>query len=1494
MPSYLKTTAPSGGFGTVFKVIKKTLTGSVSQSVPSQVQPTIVGGAPNLQDLLTQVSTSSNENKRIEAAERIRQSIDVYSVSSIPEIWYTVKDMVAYDGKEDSSNRRKTGLKLMITCIQRDEYTSGSRMAYYYSIVNNFNVDDFDLQLRALKELTGNGRSMDDLFFTAKRIPSVLIEWFQKLAEQPESNKKLHDLLVYIKDSFTQNSIFFDRTDIINLITMTIETAQNRLTIYHRHTSARDIDDTQIDSIIRDCLEILELITTHAFIPSHTLPQLVNMLCLVPEPSSLSGQVWKLVDKLSRGYISHNFFIGLCNVLKSPKDSKPYILQTSAFYLQCLVQLYVAEKRDSDLLIIDVMEAYNLSIDSKSLNPELDFFIVSCLYNLLKDPNTREQFTYDIWESEEYSPLTLIERICRRFKQTDITTSSQKLRGALGQIFKLIAEFYSKNNFLGPREAIIEFYISIADCVDESCALTVIEHTKNFQYCNPLSPDWVTKTNQLLDHFFDPSKWGFAVRSAVLDLIQDIFSLADDSSEDEMKALIKKIFHNLIDEPDSEVFVKKVKLFELICMDASISIFIFISDLILYIYKLHQYNSELNTNSYGSMYNVGDNELESDVTDERKKLIVRTFCTIFASTFCDNPSKAKITYTNLMRIIKLTSNDPRPYIEAARLLSRLRASADDFIFISTPLNMDGLSASVGRNLFGVPDAEKYKLTMLWWYPETVSYLNETNLEIASNVLKTQPPDVKDEDNTLDISLWFDEILRVIQYGAPWEIYSFIWAHLGPQLANIQFFRGTANKIQKLRVTICDQIVDSKKIPSVKFPSDVSRSDIKVTFIRTTSSLLSYHDSFSKQDEDYIVSSFVDGFSSSEKAIVPCIHGLTVSCYELPLSVKKFISKIFIILQARISNSTISPHILEFLVTLARLPSLTDNLNFDEVKIVFGIAIRYINDAIELSKQERPAEPTLPVMGPTVGSIQNTINSSDSKLLSQYLLVLAYNVIATWFLALPISQRKHMASFIIKPLRSILASSDMLKAQTLACLDMIYRFTYSNLDLTLHTTRRGPAPKKLTTIQRWIYGSSIVSIETDTKTGETQIIIRRPSGTAIFNLQMDPSAIPSWVEENIKKIKSYPPDALPDIYPNITDAFTPSDILLRLMVPVDTTSEVKPIKIPDDPALLRTINTVFDLTSVVDNHSVGVIYIAPGQRHEEEILRNSVGSAHYNRFLKGLGKLVKLKGNHKIYRGGLNNVDDTDGEYAYFWSDKITQMIYHVTTMIPNNPNDPQFTNKKRHIGNDFINIFFDESEIPFEFGLVKSQFNFVNISITPMSCTFSSSGAFIESDNLELRKDKETRMFYKVRAICKPGLPSIFAACHLKIVSEDSLPSFIRNLSIVSSKFAAVWSRRNTSISSWQLRLEHINQLRENVAKSKQNSLQANPQTTPQQPQPQQTVEKKEDSTVTSSILNQLSDELSRSTADFEKEEELFVMDQPEKDDDHLKLLKDLDFFSFT
>lgn len=106
--------------------------------------------------------------------------------------------------------------------------------------------------------------------------------------------------------------------------------------------------------------------------------------------------------------------------------------------------------------------------------------------------------------------------------------------------------------------------------------------------------------------------------------------------------------------------------------------------------------------------------------------------------------------------------------------------------------------------------------------------------------------------------------------------------------------------------------------------------------------------------------------------------------------------------------------------------------------------------------------------------------------------------------------------------------------------------------------------------------------------------------------------------------------------------------------------------------------------------------------------------------------VRLKGNRRIYTGGLDINKDVDGEYAYVWSDKVTQMMFHTTTMMPHtNANDTSSSGKKRHIGNDFINIYFDESELPFKFDVIKSQFNFINIVVTPVSINFSKSAKFM-------------------------------------------------------------------------------------------------------------------------------------------------------------------------
>ena len=65
---------------------------------------------------------------------------------------------------------------------------------------------------------------------------------------------------------------------------------------------------------------------------------------------------------------------------------------------------------------------------------------------------------------------------------------------------------------------------------------------------------------------------------------------------------------------------------------------------------------------------------------------------------------------------------------------------------------------------------------------------------------------------------------------------------------------------------------------------------------------------------------------------------------------------------------------------------------------------------------------------------------------------------------------------------------------------------------------------------------------------------------------------------------------------------------------------------------------------------------------------------------------------------------------------MTEIVFHVTTQMPTNlEHDPQCIRKKSHIGNDFVNIIFNNSGLPFRFDMFPSDFNFVYIVITPES-----------------------------------------------------------------------------------------------------------------------------------------------------------------------------------
>lgn len=130
--------------------------------------------------------------------------------------------------------------------------------------------------------------------------------------------------------------------------------------------------------------------------------------------------------------------------------------------------------------------------------------------------------------------------------------------------------------------------------------------------------------------------------------------------------------------------------------------------------------------------------------------------------------------------------------------------------------------------------------------------------------------------------------------------------------------------------------------------------------------------------------------------------------------------------------------------------------------------------------------------------------------------------------------------------------------------------------------------------------------------------------------------------------------------------------------------------------IRSIR-LLDLLTPFETHKIGVLYVAPGQRGKDQILRNEHGSVRYQNMLEKIANLVRLKDvdQQMCFIGGLDNATDNDGKHAYCWADHLTQVVFHVATLMPTKDRDPDCNDKFRHIGNDFVCIVYNESGRPF-------------------------------------------------------------------------------------------------------------------------------------------------------------------------------------------------------
>ncbi|PSR83354.1 hypothetical protein BD289DRAFT_467768 [Coniella lustricola] len=675
---------------------------------------------------------------------------------------------------------------------------------------------------------------------------------------------------------------------------------------------------------------------------------------------------------------------------------------------------------------------------------------------------------------------------------------------------------------------------------------------------------------------------------------------------------------------------------------------------------------------------------------------------------------------------------------------------------------------------------------------------------------------------LRITAWLDAILHNLTSGCDWEVYSFCLVHMPSQLSNHALFKDAIPQILDARRILCEQ---SKHNLFQDPPpaTGLRRPEVNICIFQSLTTIMSYHQHFQKPEDDDLVRTFLQGIGHSTAKT--CIHALTICCHEMPLATTKALVTILQKMSTVITQPYVAVHILEFLAGLARLPALYSNFIDDEFRIIFGMCFRYLDTVRDKKRNARNS-----YSGDAVAATIHTTHDYDmlgqpttSDDLPQYVYALAYHVIIFWFLALRLSDRAKHVGWIAKRLFQGPDGGLISDEQALITMDFMQRVAYADADESVESSWFSDLKSSDYTEKRWIIANSLISIKQHKSTPWVQLTKRQPSGTSFYTIRHNVRPPPAHQVEFFGRGGSTRGSVA-------TDGALPSHLLVHLLssIPQSLEPALRPLPLPDDEAVGRSIK-IFDRISPVDGHKVGIIYIGENQTNESDILQNVSGSADYVEFLNGIGTLTKLKG-ADFNTQGLDREYDTDGQYTFCWRDRLTEIVFHVITQMPTHlDHDPQCINKKKHIGNDFVNIVFNDSGLPFNFETFPSEFNYVYIVITP-----ESRASFVASRENALKGHRRTSEhgenefdgengdagyidpsmyapFFKVQVMSKEGFPEISPCAATKMVDLKALPDFVRLLALNASVFSVVWANRELGEypSSWRSRLREITRLRE-------------------------------------------------------------------------------------
>ncbi|KAJ3446190.1 tuberin [Anaeramoeba flamelloides] len=213
---------------------------------------------------------------------------------------------------------------------------------------------------------------------------------------------------------------------------------------------------------------------------------------------------------------------------------------------------------------------------------------------------------------------------------------------------------------------------------------------------------------------------------------------------------------------------------------------------------------------------------------------------------------------------------------------------------------------------------------------------------------------------------------------------------------------------------------------------------------------------------------------------------------------------------------------------------------------------------------------------------------------------------------------------------------------------------------------------------------------------------------------------------------------------------------------------------------RSINEL-DKRLSRETQKIGVIYVGKNQRSQNEILKNEKGSASFEEFVTGLGWEVQLK-SHLGYRGGLDIYSFENGRTVPYYSNFDLEVIFHVSTWMPNLDQNEMQLHKKKHFGNDFVNIIWCEDDQEYDPKTIVTKFNYAHIIIYPLP-----NGLF----RLQIHSKADVPLF----GLLIDGM----------IVTKQVLPFVVRQTATMATNFSNI-ARMKSVRHPYAYRLDLINE----------------------------------------------------------------------------------------